>query len=154
MEEEQVLRNLHVLSTLSQNDKLMTQDYCFNIYAPTTLRGVLRRWYGEGRDQNAEHVKQTVHQGIALATARLREANDELAMRRASPSLLRAHRLLEALRESKKGMRALMTTYRDDAALTSHFLLLMQQIDDYCTIVSSSDRPSADEDTCVLRLNL
>ena len=147
-----MLRNLYTLASLMQNDKLMTQDYSFNIYTPTALRGLVRKWYGEGREQNVEHIRQTVHQGISLATTRLREADD---LRRAAAAAgrrravsggdvaagaatsLRARRLLEALHHSKKGMRNLMTTYRDDAALYSQFSLLIQEIEDFGTVVSS-----------------
>lgn len=146
MEEEQVLRNLIVLSSLSQNDKLMTHDYAFNVYTPTTWRGLMRMWYREGREQNVDHIKQTVRQGIAITTARMREASEltpdaagvggahHVA---ATATLLRAKRMLDALHKSRDGMRNLMTTYRDDAALYAQFVLLMQEIEDYSTIVST-----------------
>ena len=55
-EAERTLSNLHVLSALSQNDKLNTNEDVFDIYAPTSLRGMWRTWYGERRGQNVQLV--------------------------------------------------------------------------------------------------
>ena len=46
---ERTLGNLNVLSAMSQNDKLMTNEDHFNIYTPTTFRAIVRTWYGERR---------------------------------------------------------------------------------------------------------
>lgn len=71
---ERTLNNLHVLGALSHNDKLMTNEDHFDIYAPTSLRGLLRMWYGERRGQNVQRVRNAVRAAIAFAHRSLEDA--------------------------------------------------------------------------------
>ena len=72
---ERALRNLHVISAVSHNDKLQTNADVFDIYTPTSLRSVARTWYGEGRSQNIQRVRQTVRSGIHFASKSLEDAH-------------------------------------------------------------------------------
>ena len=140
MDDDRILQNLHVLSTVSHNDKLMTNDYYFNVYQPTTLRGAFRMFYRENREQNVSHIRSLVQTAIRAATHAREEAN-ELAGRnmkiRAAFSALKSQRLLEALTASCSGLENLMTTYRDDAALMSQMRIIVQEIRDYCAIIGA-----------------
>ena len=72
---ERVLSNLHVLSAVSQNDKLMTNDDQFDIYIPTSARGLVRMWYGEKRGTNMARVRNTVRSAMTIASSLLDEAS-------------------------------------------------------------------------------
>ena len=159
---ERTLNNLHVLASVSQNDKLMTNNDSIDIYAPTTLRAVMRTWYGERRAQNIERVKHTVRNAITFAIKSLNDAKALLTP--SSPSLssnssslsslssqtvpehLRVRvdtickqhiRMTEALDKSKTGLQNLLQTYRDDATLSSQLKVIMNDIDDFLAVIST-----------------
>ena len=143
---ERVLNNLHVLSALSHNDKLMSNQDAFDIYQPTSLRGLFRTWYGEGRAQNVQRVRQTVRAGIGFASRALEDANallataapDDAAMRlRIDTTALQHFRMIDALTRACEGLQNLRQTYRDDAALASQLVLLVGEAEDYVRVIRS-----------------
>lgn len=141
---ERTLHNLHILGALSHNDKLMTNDDRFDIYQPTSFRGMMRAVYGERRLQNVQRVRQTVSAGIAFATKALEEANTMLEPASASKHppapcslplrietiALEHFRMMAALHRARDGLTNLLQTYRDDAALASQITLLTDELDD------------------------
>lgn len=141
-DEERTLNNLCVLSALSHNDKLCTIEDTFDIYAPTSFRGLWRMWYGERRGQNVQRVRQTVRAAIAFAQKSLEEAT---ALRDAASSdtmrlridtiVLQHVRMVDALSRACGGLRNLLQTYRDDAALASQVTLLVQEIEDFVRVI-------------------
>ena len=149
-DEERTLSNLHVLSAISHNDKLMTKDDTFDIYVPTTWRGVVRMWCGERRDHNIERIRHTVRAAIAFATKTLDEVKtiegtpssadstprlDHMMQWRSQTTLLQHNRMVDALRDCIKGLQNLLTTYRDDAALSSRIQLLQREIEDFLRVI-------------------
>lgn len=142
---ERTLSNLYILAALSHNDKLMTNEDSFDIYSPTSLRGLLRMWYGERRSQNVERVRQTIRAGIRYATQSLEDANTL----RVTPNLrfqydtilLQHLRMLGALKASRLGLENLVQTYRDDAALKAQLQMIVSEADDYIRVLQvHSDR--------------
>jgi hypothetical protein len=135
---ELTLNNLHVLGALSHNDKLLTNDDAFGIYVPTTLRALVRTWYGERRAQNVQRVRQTVRAGVAFASRALEDANALLArgdvgadaaMRlRAETAVVHHTRMMEALGRARDGLGNLRETYRDDAALLSQITVVIEEV--------------------------
>lgn len=89
---ERHLSNLRVLAALSHNDKLNTQQDQFDIYSPTSMRGLMRFWYGETRAQNVQRVRQTVRAAISFASKALEDANalDDAASNAYLPSYRQA----------------------------------------------------------------
>lgn len=134
---EQTLQNLHVLSAVSQNDKLMTNEETFAIYVPTTVRGAIRMWYGEGRQHNVQRIRQTLRSAMSFVSKTLEDANGLLDQDDVSGTMrMRAHtvalqhkRMLDALWRSKTGLVNLRFTYREDAAFTSQIQLAEEEID-------------------------
>ena len=141
---ERVLNNLHVLSALSHNDKLMSNQDAFDIYQPTSLRGLFRTWYGEGRAQNVQRVRQTVRSAIGFASralddakALLAAASEDAAMKmRVDTTALQHFRMLDALGRARTGLGNLRQTYRDDAALASQLTLLICEMEDYLRVIA------------------
>lgn len=127
---ERTLQNLCVLGALSHNDKLMTGEGTFNIYAPTPMRGAVRKWYGENRAHNLERIGATVRAGLQYALARDEEpfARNDSAAGRAR--VMRRKRMVLALTRASRGLTNLMETYRDDAATLSQLSLLVQEVND------------------------
>ena len=74
-DEERTLGNLCVLAAVSHNDKLCTLEDAFTIYAPTSMRGLVRMWYGERRAANVQRVRQAVRAAIGFAQQSLEEVN-------------------------------------------------------------------------------
>lgn len=141
---ERTLNNLHVIAALSQNDKLITSTDVFDIYTPTTLRGLWRTWYGECRGNNVQRVRQTVRAGIAFSQRSLEEAtalrDTNTARLRLDTVCLQHVRMIEALQNAKRGIHNLLQTYRDDAALSSQITLLMTEIDDFVRVITPHTR--------------
>ena len=145
---ERTLNNLCILAAISHNDKLCTMEDSFDIYAPTSLRGLWRMWYGERRGQNVQRVRQTVRAAIDFAQKSLEEVN---ALRDAAPNTsqittdvmrlridtmtLQHLRMVGALERSCGGLQNLLQTYKGDAALTSQLTLLIQEIRDFANMI-------------------
>jgi hypothetical protein len=140
---ERTLHNLHVLSVLSHNDKLMTNDDTFDIYAPTTFRGMFRMWYGEKRACNLQRVRCTIRSAIAFASSSLNDANalvdvsnEHEHMRLRTDTAVMEHvRMCDGIECAKLGLHNLMRTYRDDAALVSQLQLLISEIEHFLVIM-------------------
>ena len=142
---ERTLGNLHVLGALSHNDKLMTNDDAFDIYAPTSFRAVFRMLYGERRAGNITRVKQAVRAGFAFANAAHDDATtlcartggeDERMQLRVSRLVVQHLRMCEGLFRAKAGLDHLLLTYRDDSASSSSVQLLMAEIDDFFSVMA------------------
>lgn len=148
---ERTMNNLHVLGALSQNDKLLTNDDTFDIYTPTTMRALMRAWYGERRTQNIQRVKHTIRSAVAFANKSLEDVT--CMMNSSSPSsdtwtrsdsqqlridtTAKQHfRMCDALMKARAGMANLVQTYRDDATATSQINVLLQEIDDFKDIMA------------------
>ena len=156
-EVERILGNLHVLGAISHNDKLMTNEDAFDIYIPTTFRGVVRSWYGERRGQNVARIRSTVRGAVEFSqrtltdirayTTHSSEDVDVNVLRRETMEL-QFKRMLDGLRRARGGLGNLIQTYRDDAALSSQIRLINEEIDDFLEVMSRhasyavSDRPS------------
>ena len=145
---ERTLSNLNVLSALSQNDKLMTNDAGFDIYTPTSIRGIARLWYGEGRVQNIQRIRSTVHSGVAFCERCLTEIScmnhapregGGMNLRMCNVSL-QYLRMLDALTRSRTGLTNLLQTYRDDAANVSQITMIVHEIDDFLKLMDSYTR--------------
>jgi hypothetical protein len=146
-EAERTLHNLHVLGALSQNDKLLTNEDRFDIYCPTTMRSLMRTWYGERRGQNVARVHTTVHAGMHFASRALEEATaliqthagadgmSDLLRFRMDTIAMQHVRMIQALLRARDGLRNLLQTYRDDAALHSKISLVMDEIHDFVSVI-------------------
>lgn len=138
---ERTLKNLHVLGALSHNDKLLTNDDLFDIYSPTSLRGLLRMWYGERRSQNIQRVRHTVRAGIDCARVLLEDANtirltsSEKQRIKFDTIVAQHERMCDGLAKARTGLSNLLLTYREDAALTSQIQLLMSEIEDFGKVI-------------------
>ena len=138
---ERTLNNLHVLAALNHNDKLLTNDECFDIYSPTAMRGLYRMWLGERRHHNLQRVRGTIRSAIDFATKTLQDANTLSGDERDNVRLnvetivLQHLRMCDALLAAKEGLTNLKLTYRDDAALVSQIVLMSQEIDDFQSII-------------------
>jgi hypothetical protein len=143
---ESTLNNLHVLAAISHNDKLMTNEEIFDIYSPTSLRGLLRMWYGEKRGQNIQRIRQTIRCAFSCATKSLDDtkalmtggnmnASDQMLLR-IDTMAMQHIRMCDGLRKAKVGLANLLQTYRDDAALVSQVTLLIGEIDDFVQVIT------------------
>ena len=146
---ERTLSNLHVLGALLHNDKIMTNEDAFDIYSPTSMRGLFRAWYGERRSANIARIRQAVRSAITFSSHSLEETiellgatsrSDQLKLRTSSTAMQHM-RMCDALRRARAGLHNLVQTYRDDAASSSQMALLMAEIDDYIQLIT----PHTDE---------
>lgn len=145
---ERTLMNLNVISAVSQNDKLMTNEDQFDIYTPTTMRAVLRTWYGERRSQNIQRVRTTVRSAMSFASSYMDDASalmtdvsqGESVRIRTDTCVLHHVRMCDALRKSTRGLTNMLQTYRDDAAVASQLSSLVQEITDYLSVIEPYSR--------------
>ena len=148
---ERILGNLHVLGALSHNDKLMTNEEAFDIYIPTTWRGLVRSWYGERRGQNVARIRSTVRGAIEFSQRTLTDirayntpsAADDVDVNtlRRETMELQFRRMTDGLRRARDGLTNLMQTYRDDAALSSQIRLINEEIGDFLSVMSRHASP-------------
>ena len=143
-DEERMLSNLHVLAAVSHNDKLMTKD---DVGTSTSRRPCGGRCAcgTRSRDHNVERIRCTVRAAIAFATKSL----EEIQTLEHTPSSVfdprpRLDRMMQwparrcscsttawwTLQNSLTGLENLLTTYRDDAAVSSR-ISLVQEIKDF-----------------------
>lgn len=136
---ERTMHNLYVLGSVSVNDKLMTNDDRFDIYSPTMLRAGMRMWYREHRSQNILRVRQTITQAFQIASKALEDAkmfaSSSAMSLHASSTALQFVRTCDALLRGCGGLRTLRQTYLDDAALTSQLDLMVEDIEDFLTLM-------------------
>ena len=139
---ERTLNNLHVLAAISQNDKLMTNEDGFDIYQPSSLRGLMRLWCGERRGQNVTRIRQTVRAAMRFAyqflddVHAMRGCGDATALRmRRDATTVHYLRVCEALEFARNGLQNLLQTYRDDAAIASQMRFIMTELDDFAQIM-------------------
>lgn len=142
-ETERVLKNLTILGSIAQNDKLNTQGDNFTVYVPTVLRGTLRMWYGESRHMNIVRIQETVR----LAITSIRETKndnttiDDLHFVKGIRER-QCRRLIESLTKSRIGLRNLQQTYREDTSTMIQIQLLDQEIEDFLSIIETTQIPS------------
>ena len=164
-EVERILGNLHVLGALSHNDKLLTNEDAFDIYIPTTMRGLMRMWYGERRGQNVARIRSTVRGAIEFSQRTLTDIRayggstpgedvDVNTLRRETMQL-QFRRMVDGLRRARDGLANLTQTYRDDAALSSQIRLINEEISDFLSVMNrhsggESPRSSPQTDPVVL----
>ena len=138
------LNNLLILAAVSQNDKLMTNGQLFDIYTPTSARGLMRMWYGEGRTHNVLRVRNVVHAAMAHSRRLLDEIQfvssptDSPTTKRTMQrhTLILYHlRMVDSLGKSTRGIENLMQTYKDDAALTSQLYLIIREVKDFLVVI-------------------
>ena len=137
---ELTLENLHVLAALSHNDKLLTNQDRFDIYSPTSVRGVYRMWLGEGRHGNVQRIRATIRSAIQFCHRALQEIDELLdhdgtLNMRAKVEILHFMRMCAALQQSRTGIENLEQTYREDPALVSHIQLTLGHIDDFVCLM-------------------
>lgn len=154
---ERILGNLHVLGALSHNDKLMTNEDAFDIYIPTTWRGLVRSWYGERRGQNVTRIRSTVRGAIEFSQRTLTDIRSyntrtigvdvDVNTLRCETMKLQFYRMIDGLRRARNGLTNLIQTYRDDAALSSQIRLINEEIGDFLSVMDrhASSVPSPHE---------
>lgn len=148
-EVERTLKNLHVLSALSHNDKLLTNGETFGIYSPTALRGMFRLAAGESRVSNIDRIRQAVTSGINFAIRYAEDANEIMKSSSTGNMVLKINtnivlhqRTCEALKATTIGLNNLTQTYRDDPAFASQVTLLVLQIEDSLRVMPRLDGPT------------
>lgn len=136
---ERTLRNLAVLGAISHNDKLMTNEDYFEIYNPTSLRGLVRMWYGERRTQNIARIRQTLRsaQDYLLSSEEDAKRQSDMAAQsvRFQTICLHHRRMSTALRKSLDGLENLCVTYQLDATSSSEIRLLIDEATDYLSVM-------------------
>lgn len=155
---ERILNNLNILSVLSQNDKLLTNEDTFDIHSPTTMRALYRFWCGEKRLTNIQRVRTCVRGAMNFVTKSLEEIKTMVASSSISAApehvnlqsvltvdctmklklqttLLQHTRMLNALKDAQKGITNLVQTYRDDPALSSQVRLIVDEISDFVQVI-------------------
>lgn len=141
-EAERTLTNLRVIGAISQNDKLMTNGDHFDIYVPTSMRALMRTWYGERRGTNLQQVRTTLHAAMTIATGYLIDVDEltrgtlpsEQVRLRVDTLAVFHSRMCDALEGSVGGLTNMLQTYREDAALTSQLAGIIQEVQDYLQV--------------------
>lgn len=132
---ERALRNISILGSISQNDKLNTNDETFSIYVPTVLRGAVRLWYSEKRCSNIQKIQENVRLAITFIQNSSQEFSSLTSETYSSAARQnQCRRMFNSLEKSKKGLANLQQTYRDDTTMFTQLQIIMDEIDDFITI--------------------
>lgn len=135
-ETERTFRNLKVIASLKQNDKLITESSFFDIHPPTVTRSVYRIWKSENREQNLDRILQCVREAknFIEKTISTNEQSDSFQGRLALITQDRlSKRMLSALEEVIPGMTNFSVTYKDDAGILAKIDLIIEEINDFVT---------------------
>ena len=149
-ENELTLRNMSVIAALAQNDKLMTDTEPFSVYMPTSIRGVVRFWYGETRTSNISKIQSCIRFAKAYITTTLSEYSGSAPEREAfsvqicnQEKMQFCVRMLDTLRRCIIGLENLKQTYRDDVTTGCLLQSLVDEINDFIvttdTVVQSNE---------------
>ena len=139
---DKILRNLGVLGSLKQNDKLLTEGEFFAIYVPTAWRSLYRTFYRESREQNMKKVDECIRSAKAFVTTTISEHGTEHDIRtldtESVPMRMHRHeqvqvcsRVLACLTDAVDGLDNLTQTYVDDAALIVKIKQLKSDVIDF-----------------------
>tara|TARA_B100001989_G_C24549475_1_gene473276 strand:- start:538 stop:1101 length:564 start_codon:yes stop_codon:yes gene_type:complete len=140
-ETERALRNLTILGSISHNDKINTNEETFSIYVPTALRGLVRTWYSEKRCSNSQKIQDTVRAGIAFVQNTSQELLVETTETYSKANKQKqCVRIFHSLEKSKIGLNNLQQTYRDDTTMHTQLQIIMDEIDDFVSIVSQQSQ--------------
>jgi len=138
-ETERVLRNLSILSSVSQNDKLNTNEETFSIYIPTPMRGVLRMWYSEKRNSNVIKIQEAVRLAVNFIQNTLQEVNsDNESLFTTQNKQRQCKRMFETLSLSRNGLSNLQQTYKDDISMSAQLKIVSDEIDDFIHITTNN----------------
>lgn len=134
---ERALRNLSILGSISQNDKLNTNDETFSIYVPTVMRGAVRLWYAEKRSSNIQKIQETVRLAITFIQTSSQEFTpDQNETYSRASKQNQCRRMFQSLEKSKNGLTNLQQTYRDDTTMYTQLQIIMDEIDDFVSIAN------------------
>ena len=135
---EKTLRNLGVISALTQNDKINTKDDYFTVYNPTSLRGITRFFYGEARDHNIQRIQTCVRDAKNYISSTLHEIHiiddsESSLMKQFKTSTQQQNcfRMINALKDADNGLKALQITYKDDPTCLAQLDMLNNEILDF-----------------------
>ena len=139
-ETESVLKNLTIIANVSHNDKLNTNDETFSIYIPTVMRGSMRTWYGEKRACNMTKIQQTVRMAVSFiqtVSQEFTQREETLGLFSFATKTKQCKRMFDSLKESKNGIANLQQTYKDDITMHTQLKLVIDEIDDFISIIST-----------------
>ena len=135
---DRVLRNLGVVASLKQNDKLQTEGEFFAIYVPTAMRGFVRLLTRETREINITRTTECIRAAKTFVTSTMAEHSDgmevctTLTMKINWTSQVQiCSRVLKTLGDVNGGLENLCQTYRDDAALVCRIGNLQDEVKDF-----------------------
>ena len=137
LEYERTQQNLHVISVISRNDKLITTQNEFSLYQPTSLRGLMRLWYGENRSENIDKVRVTIRTAIQVCAnivEELKSYEHEIPIK-ATVGIMQHTRFTELIKSCITGLTNLQFTYREDAASVGQILSIIHEIEDFLRAV-------------------
>ena len=155
-EHERVLQNLIVLGSISQNDKIISNDDCFVVHEPSALRSIYRYYYSENRIANIGKIQANVREAKAFITScitsePLDETNFSLKMQALHMRQART-RMMEAMQKAVHGLSNLRQSYKEDASTNARINMIMNEIHDFIAatlqsspscIVATPSRPSS-----------
>lgn len=140
---ETVMHNLKIVGMVGEQDKLITAPR-FGLRPPTTLRAIMRRWYGENRDADLQNLRNLMSSAICIAQLNSVEAHRGTALHSVSND-----RLIQAVCTALSGMQTLTRTYHDDQETCAKIELLIQECKDRvnairpCTYPHEAEAPAS-----------
>ena len=154
-EDDKTLRNLGILSLITQNDKLNTKEDTFSIYVPTTWRGMMRYVYNENREHNIEKIQSCIREAKKFITANITNSTlyeddqNNFSMKFEHEARKRSTtRMVSALQKSKKGLESLLITYKEDASAMSKLQIIIDEMDDFINTTHRTS-PTRNGELCI-----
>lgn len=135
-ETERTFRNLKVISSLKQNDKLITESSIFEIHPPTMTRSMYRLWKSENREENLNKILACVREAKnfiekTMSTSEQSESFQGKLFLITQDRL--SKRMLAAVEEVVPGLTNFSVTYKDDAGILAKIDLIIEEIKDFVT---------------------
>lgn len=133
-ETERTFRNLKVISSLKQNDKLITESSIFETHPPTMTRSMYRIWKSENREENLNKILACVREAKnfiekTISTSEQSESFQGKLFLITQERL--SKRMLMAVEEVIPGLTNFSVTYKDDAGILAKIDLIIEEIRDF-----------------------
>ena len=133
-ETERTFRNLKVIASLKQNEKLITEGPIFEIHPPTMGRSLWRVWRSEGRERNFDKIQCCIREAknfIEKTVASTEQSDTFCGQLHLITQAKLSQRVMLAMEDAIPGLDNVAVTYREDAGVLAKIDLIKEEINDF-----------------------
>jgi len=139
---DEVFRKLKVIGAFRENKYLYTEGGSISVSPPSAWQGLMRIWYNEDRYKNLNNIAKTAREAFAILDTTIDKEQihnhvgetkeeivpiDKIDTQRFS-NLQLLWRTRRYLQDAEIGIRRFIKSYREDANISAHGTILLDEI--------------------------